>query len=631
MSKLEQALEDCLARLASGEAIEACLARYPEHAAELRRLLATAGKLENGRVALPAAAFKTRARAQLLAHMQAQPRQPQAKPRVAWRPRRFGLVFGRAFNFASGAAAVLLLFLATGTVLAQTALPGDALYGWKVTSEQVWRAVHLNPLNADLLVAARRAQELINVAGNPQAEPLARQGYQQSLTTLTGYTSPESQEIISATLLDQKGQLAQAGVPVPELDRLLSTINVKEVALQLDNQLVAVENGLITYTLTITNIGPDSPVSATIINALSPAEKLVSTGDAACQASADGRVTCTVDNLIAETPRHLQLTTAVDPCYAGDIGNTASIADTGNIVNTQPDQEVVAASTISVPFPHNAQIAYVQSNAHSHSLGLVTANNELINGNLHMRAAAPTWSPVGTKLAFFGEEGISELAGIYSRGNGLWLVDIIAGQARNPKQLLALDHIKNIAWSPDGTKLAFEVWPPGSPHEIRVVKASNGEQISRFPGEQPTWSPDSQKLVIKNCTLDCGLWQVNFNGRNSQQITFGDTDSYPAWSPTGQYLAFSSHRQGNWEIYLLRLADKALLRLTQRSRTDTTPVFGPCSQEIYLRTDAFGSWWITAMKLDGSDERKVQEGVGPSNDWGLARPAVKIESAQEER
>src|SRR5512145_733816 len=127
MSKLEQALEDCLARLASGETtVEDCLARYPEHAAELRRLLATAGKLEQGRAALPAAAFKMRARAQLLAHMQAQPRQSHAKPRVAWRPRRFGLVFGRAFNFASGAAAVLLLFLATGTVLAQTALPGDA-------------------------------------------------------------------------------------------------------------------------------------------------------------------------------------------------------------------------------------------------------------------------------------------------------------------------------------------------------------------------------------------------------------------------------------------------------------------------------------------------------------------------
>jgi hypothetical protein len=28
------------------------------------------------------------------------------------------------------------------------------------------------------------------------------------------------------------------------------------------------------------------------------------------------------------------------------------------------------------------------------------------------------------------------------------------------------------------------------------------------------------------------------------------------------------------------------------------------------------------MKLDGSDERKVQEGVGFSDDWGLARPAV---------
>jgi TolB protein len=188
---------------------------------------------------------------------------------------------------------------------------------------------------------------------------------------------------------------------------------------------------------------------------------------------------------------------------------------------------------------------------------------------------------------------------------------------------MAQDHLKALDWSPDGAKLAVEVGIPNLPHEIVVLDAQDGQELSRFPGEQPAWSPDSRTLIIKSCSPGCGLWQVEIDGSPVKQITSNGTDSYPAWSPDGQYLAFSSlQRAGNWEIYWLRLADEHIFQVTDRPGTDTTPVFGPCGQEIYLRTDEYGSWWITAVKLDGSDEYKIREGVGPTNDWGLARPAV---------
>jgi TolB protein len=261
----------------------------------------------------------------------------------------------------------------------------------------------------------------------------------------------------------------------------------------------------------------------------------------------------------------------------------------------------------------------VQSNGQTHHLGMVTSAGQVLNYELHLHAAAPAWSPDGTKIAFFGEPGISTLGGIYELGTGVWIID---DQGKNSTQIVQIDHVKNIAWSPDGTKLAFEFGQPGMTHEIRVVDSRDGQQISNFSGEQPGWSPDSQKLGIKACLPDCGLWQVNFDGSGRQQITFHKTDSYPAWSPDDQYLAFTSEQDGDWEVYLIRLADGDLQPLTDRPGTDTTPVFGPDSQEVYLRTDAFGGWRITVMTLDGRNERLVKEGVGPSDDWGLARPAV---------
>lgn len=155
-----------------------------------------------------------------------------------------------------------------------------------------------------------------------------------------------------------------------------------------------------------------------------------------------------------------------------------------------------------------------------------------------------------------------------------------------------------------------------------VVEARDGRFISQFSGEQPAWSADSQKLVIKSCSPACGLWQVNFDGSGGQQLTFSESDSFPAVSPDGLHLAFASAREGDWEIYHLKQATGQVLRLTNRPGSDTTPVFGPCGQEIYFRTDAFGGWRINAIGVDGSGERLVKEGVGPSDEWGLARPAV---------
>jgi len=176
-------------------------------------------------------------------------------------------------------------------------------------------------------------------------------------------------------------------------------------------------------------------------------------------------------------------------------------------------------------------------------------------------------------------------------------------------------------WAPVGDKLAVEIGPPGVAHQVSVIDTRSGQEISRFPAEQPTWSPDGQELVIKSCAPECGLWKVGFDGGGGVLLTSDSTDSYPTWSSTGEYLAFASRaRTGDWEIYRLRLADGELRRLTFRPGTDTTPVFSPDGLEIYFRTDAFGDWQLRAMNLDGRRERVVIADIGPSNEWGLARP-----------
>jgi TolB protein len=202
---------------------------------------------------------------------------------------------------------------------------------------------------------------------------------------------------------------------------------------------------------------------------------------------------------------------------------------------------------------------------------------------------------------------------------------VIEVQTGAVELIFQVDHITNMTWSPDGTKLALEVGPPNVAHQVFVIDARGGREISRFPGEQPAWSPDidNQELIIKACKPECGLWRVGLDGVGGRLMTGDSTDSYPSWSPNGDYLVFASRAgTGDWEIYRLQLANGEAVPLTNRPGSDTTPVFSSDGLEVYFRTDAFGDWQIRAMAVDGSNERVVKDGVGSSDDWGLARPAV---------
>lgn len=628
MSKLEKILDECLNQFTTGQStLEECMARYPEHAQELRRLLLTAQTLEQGQSIEPAPLFKAKARSKLMAHIKA-----NSNRRAARTPRFWPVLFGRTFNLAFGLAAVLILFLSTGTVLAQSALPGEALYDWKLASEQVLRNVHPNPLSVDLMVAERRVDDLTQVKGNDEAAALALDGYQRTLSYLSSYDAPESRQIIASVLDRQKAELEDAQVSVPVLDTLLTefapdqSIEVvsEPAGLQFQYQAVPGSERTITYQAAITNSSSSESVSATFVTALAPNEEFVSVSEGDCILDDNNELACEINDLAPDTARSLTVTTRAASCYAGDVMNTATLAPEIDSIEVNPNNRIEVVSQIDPVFPHPARVVYVQSDSQTANLSIVSSSAAMLSADFHRWAAAPSWSPDGRQLAFFGVQGISQLGAPYNSGNGVWLVDVINNQQQNPRQLLAIDHVKNLTWSPDGEMIALEIGPPGIVHEIVVIDAQDGQELYRFPGEQPAWSPDSRRLVIKSCSEACGLWLVELDGTLVDRLTTDSSDSYPAWSADGRYLAFSSYdRHQDWEIYLLNFEDGGITRLTDREGTDTTPVFGQCNQEIYLRTDYQGSWWITALPIGGGPESLIREGVGSTQDWGLARPAVQ--------
>jgi tetratricopeptide (TPR) repeat protein len=270
-----------------------------------------------------------------------------------------------------------------------------------------------------------------------------------------------------------------------------------------------------------------------------------------------------------------------------------------------------------------AEVIYARSGGQTHDLGRAFSSGFSRPGEetLFVHAAAPALSPDGTKIAFFGQPGIDHEDPAFKAGEGVWVVE---RGGTNPKQLVKTDHVKNLAWSPDGLKLAFEIHLPDRNAEVVVINAVDGTPLSRFNGQQPAWSPNSEQLAIKACLPTCGIWQVNIDGSPIQPLTYFSTDSYPFWSPTGENLVYASEQDDNWDIYVLRLQDKTTRRLTFQRDIDTTPVFSPDGREIYYRRKRNDRvWQIVVMSLDNIENLGlVQDNVGPSDEWGLSRPAV---------
>jgi hypothetical protein len=202
---LETILDICLYQIEEGEAnVDECLTRYPEHASQLRPLLHAAAKLSRARDVVPDPSYRTRARSQLNIYMQQHPQRKRVSP-VFWR---------LAISFAT----VMMLFLASGTAFAQQALPGDALYRWKLTSEHIWRFTSNDQLGYDIALSNRRMNELLVVSGDETRRAWAIQNYEELLIKFRSTEDEQYRARILPVLRAQHHALIEAGVIVPELE-----------------------------------------------------------------------------------------------------------------------------------------------------------------------------------------------------------------------------------------------------------------------------------------------------------------------------------------------------------------------------------------------------------------------------
>jgi Tol biopolymer transport system component len=148
----------------------------------------------------------------------------------------------------------------------------------------------------------------------------------------------------------------------------------------------------------------------------------------------------------------------------------------------------------------------------------------------------PAWSPDGSKIAF-------------ERDSRVWVMNANGSGQKDLGLETPTGSSSDPAWSPDGSELAFEsvgeIWTAnadGSGAETRLTDlwAEEGKGAS-----EPDWSPDGSEIVFAAAEPGCcflgDVWSMNADGTGMRNLTGtagGVGEEHPVWSPDGGAIAY---------------------------------------------------------------------------------------------
>ncbi len=177
------------------------------------------------------------------------------------------------------------------------------------------------------------------------------------------------------------------------------------------------------------------------------------------------------------------------------------------------------------------------------------------------------------------------------------------------------------AWAPDGGRLAFSSSQSGDP-EI-YVSDSSGRNLKRVttskgPDVSPSWNPKtgSQIAFVSGRSGLPQVFTMESDGTNPQRMTDQGYAVSPAWSPNGQFLAFSWMRKygpgapGAQDIYIMDIVSKQWVQLTHDGGRNDFPSWSPDGRHLVFQSTRSGSEQLWTMLADGSNPHQLTTSGG---------------------
>jgi len=246
----------------------------------------------------------------------------------------------------------------------------------------------------------------------------------------------------------------------------------------------------------------------------------------------------------------------------------------------------------------------------------------------------PATSPSGSQIAFVRTdaefESQSEIFTVTRSAGGDF------GTLTNVSNNSAADMMP--AWSADGQRLAFVTSRTGSIDDIFVMDAG-GSNVRRVTVADdaagvvttewwPAWSPVAPQRIAYSSTIDgtADIWTTTVDATTVQRARLtstADNDYHPSWSHDGARIAFHRIDQntGDADIMILSV-DTGLLERIAMPGQQLWPAWSPEGDLIAFSSNHEGEdFEIYTMTIDGSDVlRRTDNGVNDLRPAWLLRP-----------
>ncbi len=289
----------------------------------------------------------------------------------------------------------------------------------------------------------------------------------------------------------------------------------------------------------------------------------------------------------------------------------------------------------------------------------------------------PSWSTDGNQMLFHRELNNEKppFYKLYSRdkkfqlirsgvfpcfnpaGDGLICNDKTAGIHHN--QIMSMDNngknrfilfgdpVKSAlgpVWSPDGQRIVFgfgkyfqSLQGPAIGDIAIINKDGSGLRVlTNGKGNYgfPSWSSDNKKIVYRASTDSMkGLLIIEIETGKITTLTTNSQDNFPVWSPTGNLIAFTSKREGNYDLFTIKPDGSDLKRITNDPGNEAHSVWSPDGKWIAFSSGVQGFkdesalhpynpqpyGEICVMRADGTDMRVLTD-----NQFEEATPAWRV-------
>ncbi|RPJ28490.1 MAG: hypothetical protein EHM33_04255 [Chloroflexi bacterium] len=134
-------------------------------------------------------------------------------------------------------------------------------------------------------------------------------------------------------------------------------------------------------------------------------------------------------------------------------------------------------------------------------------------------------------------------------------------------------------------------------------------------GNYEIYSMNPDGSEVRRLTYNAAVDYSTLTSLEIHELSYTDQDFDGCISPDGQKIAFTSHRDGDYEIYIMNFDGSDQVRVTNSAGNDGSPAWSPDGTRIAFtsgRDDGFSEIYV--MNADGTDQTNLTNSPGYYDD-----------------